>query len=358
MKKFLKILIVLAIIILIALVVIFNIYNNNLSAVSKSDEEKIVKIEKGMTSSSISKLLKEENLIKDELSFKIYIKLNKIDNLKYGTYIFKESMSSKEIIEMLIEGSDYNPDEVTLTIKEGINMREIASAIEKVTNNSSEDVINKSNDTEYLNMIKEKYWFITDEIFNDRIYYKLEGYIYPDTYKLTNKDVNVEYIFNKMLDEMSKKLEKYKDNNYNDLSLHQRLTLASIVEKESSVSSDRSKMASVFINRMKKGMNLGSDVTARYANKIDDKKRVLTAKEFQIKSPYNTRLNDGSMNGKLPVGPISTISIESIDAAFNPANEGYLYFISNIETLETFYYESYNDFLNKKNELANINRGF
>ena len=79
-----------------------------------------------------------------------------------------------------------------------------------------------------------------------------------------------------------------------------------MVEKESSVSTDRTKMASVFVNRIKKNMSLGSDVTAKYANKIDEK-RTLYQTEFDMKSPYNTRLTDGSMNGKLPIGPISTI---------------------------------------------------
>ena len=116
-------------------------------------------------------------------------------------------------------------------------------------------------------------------------------------------------------------------------------------------------MASVFVNRMMKNMPLGSDVTAKYANKIDEK-RALYAAEFQLKSPYNTRLTDGSMNGKLPIGPISTISKSSIDAAFNPDATPYIYFISNIETLETFFYEDYNGFLKKKNELASVNKGY
>ena len=160
-----------------------------------------------------------------------------------------------------------------------------------------------------------------------------------------------------MLNEMAKHLATYEDYDYTNMSIHERLTLASMVEKESSVSTDRSKMASVFVNRLKKNMNLGSDVTAKYANKIDDK-RALTAAEFQLKSPYNTRLQDGSMNGKLPIGPICTISKNSIDAAFNPDKTEYIYFISNIETQETFFYEDYASFLNKKEELASVNKGY
>ena len=105
-------------------------------------------------------------------------------------------------------------------------------------------------------------------------------------------------------------------------------------------------------------MALGSDVTTRYANKVDNPKQVLTARQYQLKNPYNTRLSDGTMNGKLPVGPISTISKGSLDAAFNPEITEYIYFIANIETKETFFYENYSDFLKKKNELQEVNGGF
>ena len=160
---------------------------------------------------------------------------------------------------------------------------------------------------------------------------------------------------------MAKNLETYKDFDYSKMSIHEYLSLASMVEKESPIKEDRSKMARVFLNRIEKGMNLGSDVTAKYANKIDDKNRRLTEEELNLKSPYNTRALDGSMNGKLPIGPISTISKASIEAAFAPddsQNNTYLYFISNIQTLETFFYEDYNEFLAKKDELKSINKGF
>lgn len=333
-------------------------YNSYLGPVSDAIAQKEIVIEKGATSKTIAKLLKEKNLIKNELSFLIYIRLNNVNDLKYGTYLFSEDMGVPKLVQTLQEGSTYNPNEVEITFQEGINMREIAKIIENKTENSYDDVITKSNDTEYLQKCKEKYWFITDDLDNNALYYKLEGYLFPNTYKLTNKEVSVEYIFSKMLDEMAKHLEPYKDFEDTTLTIHERLTLASMVEKEGPIKEDRTKMAAVFLNRKKIGMNLGSDVTARYANKIDNKKQALTSKQLEINSPYNTRLTNGSMNGKLPVGPISTISKESIEAAFNPDEHNYLYFISNIQTFETFFYENYNDFLNKKEELKEVNQGF
>ena len=111
-------------------------------------------------------------------------------------------------------------------------------------------------------------------------------------------------------------------------------------------------------------MHLGSDVTTYYALKIDNALTYIEEKcggknciNYNVVSPYNTRLGDGTMNGKLPIGPIATISRGSLKAAINPAEGNNLYFISNIQTKEMFFYEKYNDFLAKKNELDKINGG-
>lgn len=328
------------------------------SPVDKNDTENIeVEVKSGSSSSSIGKLLKEKGLIRSDFYFKIYLKIHEINDLKATIYQFNKSMSTAEIISELQKGNGYNPNEVSVTIQEGLNMRQIANIISSKTNNSYDDVINKSNDEQYLRTLINKYWFITEDILNSNIYYKLEGYIFPDTYTLTNSDVDVEYIFNKMLDEMAKNLEPYKNFDYSTMTIHQRITLASMVEKEGPVLEDRTKMASVFVNRMARGMSLGSDVTTKYAIKLDEK-RPMTAAEYATKSPYNTRLIDGSMNGKLPLGPISTVSKSSIDAAFNPDSTPYIYFVSNIQTNETFFYVNKADFDRKVKELEKVNKGY
>ncbi len=336
----------------------FSFYQFNLQAVSSSSAQKEVTIDKGTSSKKIAQLLKENNLIRNEFVFLAYLKLHHVTDLKFGTYLFQEDMGVEKIVSALQNGSDYDPNALMITFQEGLNMRQIATIIAEHTNNTYEAVLEKANDMEYIAQLQEKYWFITDEVKQDAIFYKLEGYLFPDTYELASKDVSVEYIFQKMLDQMAKQLEPYRDYDYSTLSIHERLTLASMVEKESSIASDRSKMAAVFLNRMSLGMSLGSDVTARYANKIDDKNQRLTESQLQLKSPYNTRLLDGSMNGKLPIGPIAMVSSSSIDAAFHPDSHSYLYFISNIQTSETFFYENYSDFLAKKEELQEVNQGF
>lgn len=334
-------------------------YNYQLSPVSRNNEIVEVEIPNNTTSRGIASILKEKNLIRDERIFLIYIKLMNINDMKAGYYDFSYNMGVKKIVSLLREGSIKNPNEIQITFKEGITMRDIASVISNNTTNSYDSVIEKSNDTKYIDSLIEKYWFITEDVKNDGIYYKLEGYLFPDTYRFNSKDVTIEEIFNKMIDEMASVLAPYrKDIENSSLSIHQILSLASMVEKEAARTEDRSGVASVFMNRIKLGMSLGSDVTTRYAFKIDNPKQILTKIQYNTPNPYNTRVTDGSMNGKLPIGPICTISESSIKASIYPDSTNYIYFIANIQTLETFFYENYNDFSKKKNELSSVNGGF
>lgn len=334
-------------------------FNYQLSPVNNSKEIIEVEIPKNTSVRGIASILKEKKLIRDKRMFLIYVKLMKTEDIKAGYYDMSSNMGVKKILSLLQEGSKKNPNEISITFKEGINMREIAKIIANTTNNSYDSVIEKANDINYINTLKEKYWFITDDIKNSQIYYKLEGYLFPDTYRFNDKNVTVEEIFNKMLSEMATVLDPLKDDVIKSkLSIHQILTLASMVEEEAANVSDRSKVASVFINRINKGWSLGSDVTTRYAFKIDNPKQVLTKTQYNTKNPYNTRVTDGSMNGKLPIGPICTVSKSSIGASVYPEGTDYVYFIANIKTLETFFFNNSSAFEQKKNELASVNGGF
>lgn len=359
MKNFRNI--ALSILIVTAVIIIgcCSFYKYQISPVSKSEKIKQIEIPKGNVK-QIAHVLKQNNLIRDERMFLIYVKIKgNANKLQAGFYELSENLGVERIVEILEKGSKLNPNEISITFKEGINMRKIAEVISNNTNNSYESVIEKSNDITYINELIKKYWFITDDIKNDQLYYKLEGYLFPDTYRFNNKDVSVEEIFNKMLDEMAGVLNPYKEViTKSALTPHQILTLASMVEKESyGNDEDRKNVASVFLNRIKRGMSLGSDVTTRYAVKEDNNSKALTKVQFATKSPYNTRLTDGSMNGKLPVGPISTISIGSLKAAIEPNETNYIYFIANINTKETFFFEDAGGFEAKKQELSKVNKG-
>ena len=133
--------------------------------------------------------------------------LNNKDNLKAGTFSLSESMSLKEIVDVLEKGNNSCTGEYKITFKEGLNMRSIASVIAENTDNSIDDVYAVLNNKEYLKGLIDEYWFLSDSILNDNIYYSLEGYLYPNTYYFCDKDVEVEEIFESMLDEMEKQLK-------------------------------------------------------------------------------------------------------------------------------------------------------
>ena len=316
-----------------------------------------IKVELKGNGSQIGESLEKADLIRSATFFKIYLKLFNIKDLKAGTYELNKEMSLKEIIEKLQKGNNFSEDEISITFKEGINMREIAKVIASNTNNTEDDVMNLLKDTEYLKSLVNDYWFITDAILDSRIYYPLEGYLYPETYRFKNKDVTVKEIFDKLLKQMDNILIPYKElienSKYN---VHEILTLASIVEEEVGYNEEyRKNVASVFINRLNRGMSLGSDVTTRYSLKIDDPKQVLKKSEYAAVNAYNTR--SSTMAGKLPAGPISTVSEISIRSVINAPQTDYIYFIANIDTKETFFYTNAREFEAKKAELSKVNGG-
>ena len=186
------------------------IYKIGIGKVSKDETLKEIEVTSGNTYMSVSKILKENNLIKSEFFFKVYVKLHKPSSLQAGKYELKESMNVKEIIKVLSNGSTYNPNVVSLTFKEGINMRNVAKIIAENTENTEEDVFVTLSDTNYLDELIKKYWFVTEEVKNKNIYYSLEGYLFPNTYSV-NKTDSVKKIFEMMLDNMSLKLSPYKE---------------------------------------------------------------------------------------------------------------------------------------------------
>lgn len=322
MKKIITIIVSLLVLIIIALLLI---YKNGISKVSNNSDIKEFVVEQGSTYVSIASDLKKQNLIKSELIYKIYIKLNKPTGLEAGRYNLSENMDLKTIVSELSKGSNYNTSTIKITFKEGKNMRYIAKIIADNTSNTEEDVFNLLKDKEYIKSLIEKYWFLTDNISSDKIYYPLEGYLFPDTYEFLSKDVNVKDIFKTMLDEMENKLKPLKEDIDNSkYNIHELLTLASIVELEGATSNDRAKVAGVFYNRLSSGWMLGSDVTTYYAEKKDDWNG-LTYTELNRCNAYNTR---GNCVKGLPIGPICNPGLDSIKAVINPEKTDNYYFVA------------------------------
>ena len=292
--------------------------------VNKFDKKDIeVEIKSGTSREGIAKVLKEKGLIRSVNVFKLYLKITKINNLKAGTYLLNKSMNLETIVENLEVGSNYNPNRIVLTFKEGERVTSYAKVIEKMTNNTYDDVINTIKSKEYLNTLISKYWFLTDKILDSEIYYPLEGYLAPETYFFENKDVSVKEIIETMLKQEEKVLDKYKDKIINDP--HYYITMASIVELEGTNSSNMKTIVSVFENRLNKKMNLGSDVTTYYGLQVAMTSD-LSSDQFASINGYNTRSN--TMMGKMPIGPISNPSIEAIEASVNPDVSDYYYFVA------------------------------
>ena len=345
-----KIFIIIAILVIL-LATPFVWYKISTSPVSKSEEKIQITIDMGSGTNKIAKILKENKIIKSEMAFKIYTKLNKVSSFQAGNYELTPSMEIDEIIQTLQTGKLHSKDGITITFIEGKTMRWIAKEIAKNTNNTEEDVFDLLKDEEYIDSLVEKYWFVTNDIKSKDIYYPLEGYIFPDTYTFKNKDVSVEDIFKTMLDKMEKVLNSYKnDIEKSEHNAHEILTMASIVEKEAMHDEDRKDVASVLYNRLEEKMSLGSDVTTYYAIKVEVGERDLYQKELNLNNPYNTR--GPNMIGKLSVGPICTVSEKSIEASLKPSNTQYLFFVAD-KNGKIYFTRTNSEHTSKVNELKN-----
>lgn len=325
MKKKLLITVIILVALLIVSVLVFTL---SIGPVNKSNTE-IVKfvVEKGDTYSNLSTKLKDANLIRSEMFYKAYIKITRPSDLQIGKYPMIQSMSLIDVVNMLKNHNTYNPDAVTITFPEGINVNRVAKIIAANTSNTEDSVYALLKDNTFLDEMIAKYWFLSKDIKNPNIYYSLEGYLFPNTYEFEDKNVPVREIFIKMLDETGKQLAPYKaDIEANKMSVHQLLTLASIVELESWSETDRQTVAGVFYNRINSGWTLGSCVTTYYASKVQMGERDLKVSEINAFNSYNTR--NSKMAGKLPIGPICNPSIVSIKAALYPNKNDYFYFVS------------------------------
>ena len=306
------------------LIASFAYYQYSVSPIDSSSKADIeVVIPEGMSTNNIAKTLKDRGLIKSELFFKVYLKLNNVSSLKASTYLLTKSMSLNEIVDALVKGSA-NVDVIRITFKEGETIKDYAELISEVTNISSEDFINTAKDPTLLTSLINDYWFLTDSILNEEIYYPLEGYLFPDTYEFSKDNLTSESIIRTLLNEEEEKLEKYKERLQNS-DIHSIVTLASIAELEGVKDEDRRLIISVFNNRLNLGMNLGSDVTTYYAFN-EEMDSDLTSEMFNTYNPYNTRSSE--MAGRLPIGPICSPSLSSIEAAINPETSDYLYFVA------------------------------
>ena len=277
----------------------------------------VVEIPQGSTTDTISDILYKNNLIKNKVMFKISVKLsNKAQQFKAGKYLFNQTYSNKQIINDLSLGKIYK-DGIKITIPEGSTSREIVSILvdKKLGNQDSYEAL-ISNPKEFYNDFK----FLEEDDITS-----LEGFLYPSTYYFDENSSEKE-VLSTMLSQFNKVYtDKLRDRQKElNMTTEQVVNLASIVEKEAILDKDRPIIASVFYNRLKIGMPLQSDATIQYIFK--ERKKIVTYKDLEIDSPYNSYKNKG-----LPPTPISSPGIESIKATLYPEKTDYLYFVAKMD---------------------------
>jgi UPF0755 protein len=289
-------------------------------------ESKILKkvdIPIGSSVTGIGETLQSHGIIKSAKVFKYYVKLKNEAGFMAGEYQLSPSMDVPEIVSRLKTGKVLAKASFKLTIPEGKQLEEIAAMMAKATKQKQEDVLNKLNNIEFIKTLMAKYPdILTEEILNSSVKYPLEGYLYPATYPFYKQNPSVEEMVTAMLNQTRKVVSAYsEESKKKNLSVHQLLTMASLVEEEATEKADRKTIASVFYNRMKKGMMLQTDPTVLYAQG-KHKERVLY-EDLEVDSPYNTYKNTG-----LPPGPIANAGKASIEASLEPEKTDYYYFLA------------------------------
>lgn len=280
-----------------------------------------VSIPIGSSGRTIASILEENGIISDARIFRYYIKFRNESGFQAGDYKLSPSMEIPEIIESLKTGKIMKEALLTITIPEGKQLEEIATIVDKKTSHSSEDFLSIANDPDYLDKLIGLYpSILSDEILDENIRYPLEGYLFPATYDFYETNPSVESIIETMLNQTEIIILTYQDQiEAKDFSIHELITMASLIEEEATEKADRQKISSVFFNRLDVNMPLQTDPTVLYS--LGRHSVQITYDDLKVESPYNTYFIKG-----LPIGPISNAGETSIQAALNPADTDSLYF--------------------------------
>ena len=289
-------------------IVISLFYYQGTRPASQDSRSITFEVQPGMTLKQVTLELFNQRLILSPSAFQAiaYIQ-DKEKQIMVGEFSLSPSMLPTEIILRLTSGKTIL---YPLTIPEGYRITEIASLLDTQGLASSEVFILQTQDKDLIKSMD----IPTDS---------LEGYLFPETYYLS-KLTPEKKIVQKMLNTFKEKVLKsqlLKSTKETPLSLHEIITLASLIEKETGLDSERKLISSVFHNRLRKNMRLQTDPTVIYAiEKFDGNIR---KRDLKIDSPYNTYRYKG-----LPPGPISSPGIKSIEAAIFPIKSNHLYFVS------------------------------
>jgi UPF0755 protein len=301
--------------------------NKALQPVDETNTKEVnVEIPIGSTVTGIGQILEDNGIIRDARLFRYYVKFRNESGFMAGEYKLNPSMTIPEVITSLKTGTVMQDVVMRITIPEGKQLTQIAGIIAEKTNGSQDEIMNKLNGKEFLSMMMDKYPdLLTEDILDEQIKYPLEGYLFPATYPFYTENPTLEEIVTTMLNKTRSVVEEYKaQGEEKGFSVHELLTMASLIEEEATQQVDRAKISSVFYNRMETGMPLQTDPTVLYAQG-EHKDRVYH-KDLKFESPYNTYLHKG-----LPPGPIANAGASSLEAAVNPEDTDLFYFLATPE---------------------------
>jgi len=296
------------IIILLFILIVFSLYSTFLffnAPLNRREIPKTFTIDHGENIELISKSLKKEELIRSDLFFTMLVRVSgKARVIKAGQYVIYRNMKNTDILNIFTKGIVAT---VKFTIPEGFRMEKIAELLEKEGIAEAKDFINACKNEELLKK-------------HNIPFNNAEGFLFPDTY-IVAKDLTAIQIADIMINKFYDKLKSINNIDYTINSLKKIVIIASIVEKEAKIDSERAIIAAVFYNRLKKGKRLESCSTVQYV--LGESKNRLLFSDLKVDSPYNTYIHSG-----LPPGPISNPGIKSLIAAIHPADVDYLFFIS------------------------------
>ena len=290
----------------IAITILIIFVTSILSVNNREVNSSVITIEKGMSLNSVSNLLLENEIIVNQNIFKLKVITRGLaSKIPTGRFIIDGKISDAILIDLIF---NKGPIKLKLTIPEGSQSKNLFKDINTLLN-TDYDFNKYFNSTEIL----EQYQVDASS---------LEGYLYPDTYYLFH-DSSPEEIIDILLSEFWKKFDENLQDRANQLgfSVHEVVTLASIIEGEAMLDSERSTISSVYHNRLKINMKLQADPTIQYI--IPGPPKTLSNRDLRIKSDYNTYQNYG-----LPPGPINNPGIASIKAALYPEDTNFLFFVA------------------------------
>lgn len=280
-----------------------------------TDSQEIVTVMPGENFISLADMLKRKGIITDTRKFKLLAIIRRDDkNLKAGEYPLSASMTPGQVLDVLVDGKTFL---YRLTVPEGFNIEQIAAVVAETGLGAADDFATLCMDADFTASIG-----IGAQT--------LEGYLFPDTYYFP-KGVQAETIIGKMVARFKEQFSpawRQRSEELN-MSVHEIVTLASIIEKETGEPSERPVIASVFHNRLKKRMRLESDPTVIYG--ITDFDGNIKRTHLTTLTPYNTYKIKG-----LPPGPIANPGRAAIEAALYPAQTDYLFFVSKKDNTHHF----------------------